>query len=321
MFITAPTWTDRTLGTSIVSTILNRATVIICGNNVSLGGDLWRRVVWIRLDPRVSDPSRRTFARDLDTWGTEHRGRVLWAVYTIFRGWHVAGRPSSPVPAFAGFQGWAETIGGLLAFVGVKGFLENLDTARARADESTLELERFLRAWHSHYGDEPVRAAQVARDALADDKLRDALPAYLGECADERGERKLARRLGNLLRRIADRRFGDDCIRVEHAGADGHTRVGLWRVVANDIPASQSGVEASHATAPHALPSDDDRSAILLGFGRSHGFPRLPYGPGRAIAAGEEAWTVFVSHAPSEEIALAAEALRAFTDGPRRETS
>jgi hypothetical protein len=232
--VTADFWTSRLLGTNHAPTYPNRTVIFCCGNNVVIGRDIGRRAGWCRLDTRLSEPYLRTFTRpDLNAWALQSRGRLVWGIFVGVRAWWATGCPDPHIPLLAGFSQWRQIVGGVLEVLGIHGLLSNAAVMREAVDEEASEIHRFLRAWRSRYGDEPVRAAQVARDVLADDELRDSLPSSLIQHMDERGG-KLTRRLGNLLRRIADRRFGTNGIRVERAGDDGHVGVGLWRVVVDN---------------------------------------------------------------------------------------
>ena len=158
--VTSNRWTDRILGKSEMVTLRNHTTWLVTGNNIRLRGDLPRRCFWIRLDAKMSRPYERAGFRhdDLKSWVREHRGEILAALLTMARAWYVAGCPlPQKVPAPMGsFEQWTRTVGGILEYAGVQGFLGNQQTLYAVADEETPQWETFLKIWHEHYGAEPV---------------------------------------------------------------------------------------------------------------------------------------------------------------------
>jgi hypothetical protein len=86
--LTAREWRDRVLGKSETPGIPQRATWIVTGNAIRLGGDLPRRCYQVNLDAKLSQPWTRTGFRhpDLIGWVSENRGRLIAAALTLARG-------------------------------------------------------------------------------------------------------------------------------------------------------------------------------------------------------------------------------------------
>ena len=148
--ITARTWTDRVLGRSESITLSQRATWLATGNNIILRGDLPRRCYWIRLDAKKTRPWQREGFRhpDLLSWVSKNRGSLVHALLTIARAWFVAGKPKADgVPRLGSFEAWAETVGGIVAYACIPGFLGNLEALYEKADEGNREWEGFLVSW------------------------------------------------------------------------------------------------------------------------------------------------------------------------------
>ncbi|MDR7555724.1 MAG: hypothetical protein QN157_08960 [Armatimonadota bacterium] len=125
--VTTKRWSARLLGTNRVCELLQSATWIATGNNVQLGADLARRVVWIRLDAKHYRPWERSGFRhpDLLRWVREHRGELIWALLVLCRAWWAAGCPEAEVPTMGGFEAWARLVGSILHHAGIEGFLAN----------------------------------------------------------------------------------------------------------------------------------------------------------------------------------------------------
>ena len=218
--LTARTWTDRVLGRSETVTVSQRATWIATGNNIILRGDLPRRCYWIRLDAKDSRPWQRQHFRhpDLLSWVMRKRGHLVHALLTIARAWFAAGKPKADkLPRLGGFECWAETVGGMVDFAGIPGFLGNLNDLYDKADESGAEWEGFLSAWHAHHGEDPITVAELTKLIKDNNHFRAALPSDLLEALDK-SDGGFTRRMGNALSKRAGTRYGEDELHVAVAG-------------------------------------------------------------------------------------------------------
>lgn len=141
--LTKSTWSGRVLGKSATVTMPINQTFVMTANNPQFSDDMRRRVVPIRLDARVEDPSQRTgFALSLPSWALERRGELVWAACTLIAFWVAAGRPapSADTPSLGSYGPWRRVVGGVLDHVGVEGFLRNLDAVR---QDKSPEQETF----------------------------------------------------------------------------------------------------------------------------------------------------------------------------------
>lgn len=93
--LTSATYSDRVLGTTNNVDMCNDRLWTVTGNNLSLGGDLVRRTLWVTIDPGCPDPHLRTgFRLDLPSYVAEHRGEILNALLVLVRAWVCAGSPT-----------------------------------------------------------------------------------------------------------------------------------------------------------------------------------------------------------------------------------
>ena len=226
--LTAQTWRDRVLGVSQSVTLPQRATWLATGNNIRLGGDLPRRCVRLRIDAKEARPWQRqpdAFVHaDLLGWVKAHRGKVLAALLTVARAWFVAGCPEAPSKtprALGGFEDWQRVLGGILAYAGIEGFLDNLDELYEQADDDTPQWEAFLLAWRTTFADRAVSVAEVAGRLDVDQKeeiaeRRVLLPALPERLADAYGRRResFGHHLGRALAGQEDTRYGDEHLYV-----------------------------------------------------------------------------------------------------------
>ena len=221
--LTAESYTDRILGESRMISVQNHLCVYAAGNNISVDGDLARRVVPILLDPKCSRPESRSGFRHphLRQYVRDHRRELLAAALTLIRAWAVAGQPSPTVAGpFGSFEGWYYVVGGVLEHVGYTDLTVDLEELRERYNASEQENAEHL-AWL--YG------------AMCSD-----FRAYDAECAIKEStdyvplhewlaslDEATARRLGRVYSRLQGAWIGGYCL--ESAGVKHHTK--LFRVV------------------------------------------------------------------------------------------
>jgi hypothetical protein len=215
-----------------------RATWFATGNNLTLGGDLPRRCYWIRMDAKTVRPWQRTgFTHpDLEAWVTAHRGELLAALLTIVRAWHLAGRPQANVPPLGGFEAWARTIGRILAFIGVPGFLGNLEALYAQAGEDTPQWEAFVAVWWEQFREQDLTVADLVDEMRKPgSSLRAALPEDLMEAWPRQEEEwdSFRRKLGLALRKHVEVRYSSQRVYVTRDD-DTHKKQARWRL-ARDV--------------------------------------------------------------------------------------
>lgn len=83
--LTSSSYRDRILGVSEISSIPNRATLLLTGNNLMLKGDMARRVLVSRIDPRTDQPFAREFAINPAAHCLERRQDLVAAALTLVR--------------------------------------------------------------------------------------------------------------------------------------------------------------------------------------------------------------------------------------------
>ncbi len=217
--LTANIWTDRILGRSENVTFPHTMFWISTGNNLQLGGDLPRRCFWVRLNAQSARPWQRTNYRhpDLMAWVLQERGCILGAILTIARGWILEGRPKpdASVPKVGGFDGWCNTVGGILGYCKVDGFLKNTEKMYEQADADGPQWEAFFEKWFSIWGVKPVTVADIhffmqkegdsSNVAYGSDRLVDLLPDVMADAWC--GKKDFSKSFGKALSRMNERKF------------------------------------------------------------------------------------------------------------------
>ena len=193
----------------------------------------------------------------------EQRGTLLAAILTLVRGWVAAGRPSAKTPTIGGFTGWTKTVGGILAFAGVDGFLGNMTVLYEQVDDDASAWEAFLASWFDTFGERAVRVAEIETEVSRDaSPLRDALPPELGTALEGK---HFTKSLGYALRARIDQVMGD--LRLARAVKDEHAKVARWRVMR---------VTAGNVSTPPYT-----RAARLSGKGQGRNHPPSPASPAK----------------------------------------
>ncbi len=88
---------------------------------------------------------------------------------TIVRAWYTNGKPTADVPTLGSFDEWAETIGSVLAFAGVDGFLGNLEQTQVVQDEDSQQWAAFFEAWWDTFRGAGVIADDLCKRLIEDD--------------------------------------------------------------------------------------------------------------------------------------------------------
>jgi hypothetical protein len=141
----------RILGKSELVEVEARGTTMFAnGNNISIVGDLCRRVIRARLDPQVEQPELRVFTGNPVAVVLADRGAYVAAALTICRAYIVAGRPGLK-PRLASFEGWCDTVRSALTWLGKADPVDSIETSRAEDPERTA-LSAMLTAWVGAFG-------------------------------------------------------------------------------------------------------------------------------------------------------------------------
>ncbi len=124
---------------SAVDDVEVSATWIFTGNNVTMSGELLRRMVMISLNAGMASPEKRGGWRhgNLKQWTKEHRSELVWACLTIIQKWIAGGRQPLVSDARKGsFDEWLACVGGVLRDAGIENFYGNEDELKEAASDA-----------------------------------------------------------------------------------------------------------------------------------------------------------------------------------------
>lgn len=226
--LTDTTWQARILGVSRNAMLKVECTWVATGINPELHQEVMRRIVPVRLDPKVERPWTRTAFSipSLREWSRENRGRMISAALTLARAWVIAGRPRGD-RSLGMFEDWAAVIGGILKHADLPDFLANLTTVYDEADVEGDAIHWFYAEWHSTHQMQPVKISDTALWALsANSPMLDLINS-----ATERGRStQYSQWVRRLKGRVVDVRGIP--MRIEPASTTGATRSHTWKLVA-----------------------------------------------------------------------------------------
>ena len=104
--LTQPARRIRVLGTHTVVTVPCVQMVTASGCNITLRGDIVRRVIICRLHAQTERPELRDIDQDLIAEVRERRQELVADIITVMLAYQRAGHPDSGILALGGFRAW-----------------------------------------------------------------------------------------------------------------------------------------------------------------------------------------------------------------------
>ena len=191
--LTSSTFADRVLQTSTSPMVSTNVLFLLSGNNMTMKGDLTRRVLKCRIDPKVETPHQRSFKFDPARMTRHNRQRMVAAALTLMRAYVQIGEGKPQGQGrMASFEDWDDLIRQTICWLGslqVQGVIPTGITASGKAlpilvdpfesvsdalseDPDILLLGRLLEAWAGTIGPGPSSATKVT--------VKDLVKGYSG---------------------------------------------------------------------------------------------------------------------------------------------
>lgn len=232
--LTSPTFSDRILGKSASSTVPNRSVFVMTGNNLTLAGDLPRRVLVSRIDPQTDKPFARSFELEPVTHCQAHRQRMVASALVLVRAMLTHGCRRPGAGRLASFEDWDAFVRQTVIYAnelrpGEFGDVMDVVTIAQSADPEQEALHHLLDTWVKVFGaGRVVTTAEVLSKANGLGSSFDTSGTELQSCLEEFARGRLtAQSVGKMLKY----RVGRICsgLRLEDCGTSGGVR--RWRVV------------------------------------------------------------------------------------------
>lgn len=243
--VTSSVFTSRILGVSNTSTVPNRLLVMITGNNLTLAGEMPRRVLKCRVDPQTARPFDRVFDCNPLEVCKASRQELVAAALTLIRA-RLSHHPEAlGAGAMSSFEQWDAWVRQTVLFAntlcdqaneGLEGLafgdvLESVSQNMAY-DPDTELLGELLELWHREFGDQWLLTGallKAGRDLAFAPTTSDESESF-EDCLSALMPGKLrlnSRSLGKVLAYRVDRIVGNKRLVCKH---DTATNSKLWRV-------------------------------------------------------------------------------------------
>jgi hypothetical protein len=205
--LTSENYTDRQTGKSEAATIPNRSLFLMTGNNITLAGDLPRRVLKCRIYPKSERPYARRFDLDPAAYTMNNRQRMAAAVLTIVRGWlqsaeHIFEETNTP-GRMASFEDWDDLVRQPVAWVsrvimpGDFGDVMDVVDASQGQDPEQTAFGDLLAELQKNFKDSAFNAKDVYQAMRVDEFNDGNLADCFGDLTSNRSPN--ARTIGRVL--------------------------------------------------------------------------------------------------------------------------
>jgi len=137
----------RILGKSETPKMPWTAFIMATGNNVEIGGDIARRVLFVRLATPVERPEEREGFRhpNLIPWVKEERPRLVCAALTLLRAFIVAGKPDVGIKPWGSFEEWTSLVARAIVWAGGANCLATRPAESDGSDPRRMAMAAFMR--------------------------------------------------------------------------------------------------------------------------------------------------------------------------------
>lgn len=140
--LTSSTIKGRILGVSENAILGTRTLMMFNGNNVRVAGDMTRRAVRCRIDPRVEKPEDRTFEFNPVEYVDTNRAALVRAAIVVLRAYVAAGKPTR-LATFNSFEDW-DLVRGSLVWLGEVDPFETVKALKTNDPKREQMAELFI---------------------------------------------------------------------------------------------------------------------------------------------------------------------------------
>ena len=212
--MTSPTLTDRILGQSNSSTVPNKIMLILTGNNLLLQGEMPRRILVCRIDPRTDKPFARSFDLDPYAYCRDNRQLLIASALTLIRASLTLGCNSKVVGRLASFEEWDTWVRRAVILAnelkpGMFGDVMDVIKSNQSVDPDQETLTAVLASWEETYTTKPISVAELISGSSENfvsehkKKLFESLEAMTNQNRRQFTARSVGRYLGYRQDRIA----------------------------------------------------------------------------------------------------------------------
>jgi len=230
---------DRVLGKSEMLSPTNRMLFVVTGNNLKLVGDLPRRFITVRIDPKTERPFARKFKLNPEQYVEHHRMEMVRDILTIIKGWFVSADYFLDIRAdgsMASFETWDDMVRQPLCWLDreiMQGQFPDVMEIINRSQESDPEQEllyNLLDALHKMFGQKPFSAREIMDRFRATFQYDKSCVGDARECFNELSYKKdlSSRTVGKILSHRKGRIANG--FKLVEGPKDTSNKVSRWRV-------------------------------------------------------------------------------------------
>jgi len=233
--LTSSTFTDRILGRSESVTLPNTAMFLFTGNNLTLQGDMVRRLLVCRIDPQSEKPFERRFDLDPLAYVRENRSQMIAAALTLLRG-SLMSRGEAPKGRMASFEAWSDLVRNAVCWIDqtiAPGEFADPMQAVARALDHDPDLELYvelIEALWEKFGADTFTSSEIHKEVQGEpNRIASGEAHRIWEAlmAISESATRSAASIGKVLGYRKDRIAGRHVLRMKK---DGHSKKSLWRI-------------------------------------------------------------------------------------------
>jgi hypothetical protein len=234
----------RILGYSKMITVETKALITVTGNNLHVVGDLTRRCVIGRLDPKCERPELNQFDFDPIAYAMENRAQLVIDCLTILKAYHNAGRPNPP-PRLQSFEHWSDTVRAALLWLGQGDPVRTMERLR-KSDTAVSDMVAVFSAWNDEFADERVTANEAIEKAEAHDFIETELAGASPSSKSVRERRDTHLRLRNALMAVAKKHGQLDASRLQFWLRSANQRVVTIGELGHEFPVAMTADGVKH---------------------------------------------------------------------------
>lgn len=239
--LTSSIYTDRILSTSHSSSVPNRLLLVLTGNNLTLKGDLVRRVPICRIDPETDKPFARAFDLDPYAYCLENRQLLVASAITLIRFYLSSATAPLGKGRMASFEAWDDFVRQTVLYLNQTiapnqfGDVMEKITLNQAADPEHEAMLTILTLWWNKYGDNSITASELLKYITLQYKLEELnVSAYSDDARAmsdafedlSPGSKRSTITLGRILGYRKDRIVGG--MRLVQCGS--RNKTALWKV-------------------------------------------------------------------------------------------
>ena len=215
--MTSPNFSDRILGQSTSTTVPNRMLLLLTGNNLQFQGELPRRVLISRIDPRSEKPFSRSFKIEPFSYCIANRQSMIVAALTLLRAYLTIGCVTPVQGKLASFEEWDLWVRRTVVFAdelipGMFGDVMDVVKGNQGVDPELEALGILLAAWDDCFPGEAVSVFDIVKSLtvgqlnLKQKNLRDSIEGLPIDNRHQFNNKAIGKYIGFRKGRIVDGR-------------------------------------------------------------------------------------------------------------------